>query len=475
MIKSAELNDIWKNINKKSYRYNIRELHLNGLLGIEQSIEFKEGIFAICGLNGVGKSTIYNAVKDLLGLKIEKKEKNKLNNVIVSAKIKNGAKEMRVSNKENERLLDKDEPPLILIDVDFQKLIELNNFFSQENFYEFLEQYEESNFDDEDLDSLSYLVGKTYDSVTLREIEVSDDFVVPYFEVICNGLKYDSLKMGTGEHFLFYINWILKKVDSSGIILIEEPEVFLSVNSQINLMNVIAKKMNICKFSVVLVTHSPFILKNIPQDKLLILYQYLDKVYFNTEIEKQHILNDLGLSLNKKGILIFEDSLALEFFKSICRREAPHYLDNFNLEKLSGYSDISQILSMPKLKSMEYKIIGIYDGDMRKSGKIDFAKLNWQYAFLPGNESLEKEYQKIVRKNLDLASERIGLNKHDLNILLSKVQGMEYHDWLQEVAKQSRKEFSFIVDCLYEIWCLDNRESVNIFLEDLKEIMIEKL
>lgn len=471
MIRLAEVGDIWRKVDNNSYQYNIKSLNLNGILGINEDIEFKNGIFAICGLNGVGKSTIYTAIKDILGLKINDNDKNKLNNTSVSCVLKNGNKDIKISNIENNRLLDLIEGDMTLIDVDFNKLIELNNFFSQSNFHEFVDQYEENNFEDIDIEELSYLVGKTYDSVTLREIEVNDDFIVPYFQVSCNGLQYDSLKMGTGEHFLFYIYWIFKKVNTSGIILIEEPEVFISVNSQINLMNFIAKKMNNYKFSVVLVTHSPFILKNIPQDRMLILYHYLDKVEVNGEVTKEYILQDLGLTINKKGIFIFEDTLALEFFKSICRREAHHYLDYYSLEKVKGFAEISKILSTPKLKNMDYRIIGIYDGDMKDSKQINFSTLNSGYTFLPGDISVEKEFKKVVRDKFHLVLDKIGLNEKQFNILLSKVQGMEYHDWLQEVAKQSRKEFTTIVDSLYEIWYLENKYLVNKFLEELKVVV----
>ena len=36
-----------------------------------------KGIFTICGLNGVGKSTVFTAIKDILGINDEDKELEK--------------------------------------------------------------------------------------------------------------------------------------------------------------------------------------------------------------------------------------------------------------------------------------------------------------------------------------------------------------------------------------------------------------
>ncbi|RBN40458.1 hypothetical protein DMN50_15080, partial [Priestia megaterium] len=319
-----------------------------------------------------------------------------------------------------------------------------------------------------DIEQLNYLVGKIYDSVVLREIEVEDDITIPYFQVSCNGLEYDSLKMGTGEHFLFYIYWLFKRISTYGIILIEEPEVFISVNSQINLMNFIAEKMNEHKFSVILVTHSPFILKNISTDRMLILQNYLDSIDIVKPGYKEDILQDLGLVINRKGIFVFEDNLALQFFKSICKRHAHYFLKYYSLEKAQGFAEITKILSIPKLSQMSYDIIGVYDGDIKGSGKVPFDSLNWNYVFLPGEKSLEEEFQKLARKYFKNFSEKLNLDEQELRILLAKVQGMEYHDWLIEVANKTHRDFSTVVDIFYELWELDNIDQVEEFLSNLK-------
>lgn len=467
MIRSAKVPDIWKKVERNSYKYYIDSLNLNGILGINEPINFKKGIFAICGLNGVGKSTVFTAIKDILGIKVRAQDKIKIHGIEIQGNLKEGNKDIAIKNEDGYRLVDVTSDDVVLEEIDFIKLMEINKFIGQPNFNELIEQHDDNIFNENDLRQLNYLVGKTYDSIVLREIEVEDDITIPYFQVSCNGLEYDSLRMGTGEHFLFYIYWLFKRISTSGIILIEEPEVFISVNSQINLMNFIADKMNEHKFSVILVTHSPFILQNISPERMLVLQNYLDSIDVIKPGYKEDILQDLGLAINRKGIFIFEDTLALEFFKSICKRHAQYYLKYYRLEKTSGYSEITKIISIPKLTQMDYNIIGVYDGDVKNSGKIQFDNLNWGYVFLPGDNSLEEEFQKLTRIYFKELSVKLDLNEQELRILLAKVQGMEYHDWLIEVANKIHRDFSAVVDIFYELWEIENLNQIEEFLSSL--------
>ncbi|WP_153464415.1 ATP-dependent nuclease [Sediminibacillus terrae] len=467
MIRQAKVPDIWRKVERNSYKYYIDSLNLNGILGINHPINFKKGIFAICGLNGVGKSTVFTAIKDILGIKVNDQDKIKIEGIEIYGNLKEGNRNIPIKNEDGHRLIDVTSEDVVLEEIDFIKLMEINKFIGQPNFNELIEQHDDNIFEKADLAHLNYLVGKVYDSVILREIEVGDDITIPYFQVSCNGLEYDSLKMGTGEHFLFYIYWLFKRISKSGLILIEEPEVFISVKSQINLMNFIADKMNNHKFSVILVTHSPFILENISTDRLLILQNYLDSIDVVKPGNKEDILQDLGLVINTKGILIFEDTLALEFFKSICKRHARYYLKYYRLEQIKGFAEITKVISIPKLKHMDYNIIGVYDGDVKESREIPFNSLNWGYVFLPGERSLEEEFQKLTRSYFKELSNKLNLDEQELRVLLAKVQGMDYHDWLIEVANKTHCDLSFVVDIFYELWENENYDQVEKFLSSL--------
>lgn len=470
MFRLARVPDLWKKVERNSYKYYLDTLNLNGILRITDPIIFGKGFFTICGLNGVGKSTVFTAIKDILGIRINNQEKIKIEGVQISGNIKQGSRDIPIKNEDGFRFIDVVNEDIVLEDINFNKLIDVLMIIGQPNFHELVEQHDDNIFDEYDIAQLSYLVGKTYDSISLREIEIADEIFIPYFQVRCNDLEYDSLRMGTGEHFLFYIYWLFKRISTSGIILIEEPEVFISVNSQINLMNFIASKMNDHKFSVIVITHSPFIIKNIKTDQMLLLHNYLDSIDIVKPDAKEDILQDLGLVINKKGIFVFEDMLGLEFFRSICKRHAIYYLNYYCFEKANGYAAITKILSIPELSNMDYNIIGVYDGDVKNSGMVQFDSLNWNYLFLPSGNSLEEEFQKIIRKYFQEFAGKLNIQEQELRILLSKLQGKEYHDWLIEVSEKTKISFSTIVDIFYDLWEIDNFEEVEEFLLSLARV-----
>ncbi|RBN39922.1 hypothetical protein DMN50_17835, partial [Priestia megaterium] len=143
MIRSAKVPDIWRKVERNSYKYYLDSLNLNGILGINEPINFKKGIFTICGLNGVGKSTVFTAIKDILGIKISSQDKIKIHGIEIFGNLKEGNKSIPIKNEEGYRLVDVTTDDVILEEIDFKKLIEINKFIGQPNFSELIEQHDD--------------------------------------------------------------------------------------------------------------------------------------------------------------------------------------------------------------------------------------------------------------------------------------------------------------------------------------------
>ena len=161
------------------------------------------------------------------------------------------------------------------------------------------------------LEEISYIIGKDYKEVYVTEIE-DDSFRLPFFKVNCNGVQYDSTKMGVGEHILFYYYIMIQKVEKDGIVIIEEPESCISVRSQERFMNFMAKKHSEEKIQLIVTTHSPFIIKNIPPSNIVLVDRY-EECTFIYKGEEKRLMQELGLDINKKGVIYVEDSLAKLF------------------------------------------------------------------------------------------------------------------------------------------------------------------
>lgn len=160
----------------------------------------------------------------------------------------------------------------------------------------------------------------------------------------------------------------------------------------------------------------------------------------------------------------------MEFFNSLCKRHLPRISKRFNLEKVNGYSDITKILSIPKFRSMNYSILGFYDGDMRTSELIPKDALNWEYGFLPGESSLEEDFINFTKTKFHEINSEFNIDKRELRIKLGKLEGIEKHDWLIEFVKEIQLDYSLVVNVFTKFWEEENQESVELFIESIRKI-----
>lgn len=466
-MRTARAQDHWNTVYKRNYDYSIEKLLLNGVGGIN-NVELNKGIFALCGLNGAGKSTIISCLKDILGIELNKRDLRKINGGIVEAQIRNQQASTLFQNTLSNRFRDNFEEVNNLYYVDYEQPLDILAFFEQDNLDELLEQYEPKTFTNEEIEELNYLVGKQYNSIELIEVENADSSL-PFFKVTEGLLSYDSLSMGIGEHFLFYLYWVLEKISGNGIVLIEEPETFISITSQNHLMNHIAKKVSLKGLNLVIATHSPHIIKKIKRENICIISRYQNRVSIQRPSIVQESLVTLGLELPQKGCIFVEDLLAEHFLKTILSKKASFIPYEYGIEKVNGESEITELLKFPTKPNFMYKLIGVYDGDMKSKENQIKSLVNWDFCFLPVEIEIEKEFRQALDVNLEDFCNSLGLQVDRAVQLLSRINGEEHHDWFLELSRALGKDYSVIVDVLFNYWEAhgDNGKKVDSFLKEI--------
>ena len=138
------------------------------------------------------------------------------------------------------------------------------NFFSDEqNLDEWKEAVSPIEYSGKELTTISQLVGKKYELLKIYELDDIvddkkgiDETPLPFFEVVVNGREYSTPTMGMGELVLLFTYWKLSNVDSNAIVLLEEPDTYVSYASQDELFNVLAKFSDEKNLWIILTTHS---------------------------------------------------------------------------------------------------------------------------------------------------------------------------------------------------------------------------
>lgn len=471
-MRSSAVKDYWGKYLKINHQIEIKEIDLKGINGIEK-LELKKGIFAICGLNGVGKSTIISAIKSIIGIDLNVKDRLRILKEIdgiVNVQQKN---EINITSSNGKRLIDvisKEENKYLYLEHE-QAIDIVNRITKETNFDELLEQYDEYPMNKAQLEEISYIIGKDYKEVYVTEIE-DDSFRLPFFKVNCNGVQYDSTKMGVGEHILFYYYIMIQKVEKDGIVIIEEPESCISVRSQERFMNFMAKKHSEEKIQLIVTTHSPFIIKNIPPSNIVLVDRY-EEYAFIYKGEEKRLIQELGLDINKKGVIYVEDNLAKLFLRRILNDCNNRFLlEDYDIKYVNGEAEITSRLKS-ECTEIDFNIIGVYDGDMRErlSPKVK-AELKWNYIFLPSREELEVEFRNCVKEKRDIFISMVKREKRDVLSALSAVEGDNYHDWFINLYKKLNLTLEELFNILYNLWIEreENKKLVEEFINELESI-----
>ena len=304
-MRKAKETDYWDKVYKRKYSRNLLSVELNGLNNL-QEISFSKGITAICGLNGAGKSTIIAAVKDLLGLNLNESDLHKLKSATVNGQFECDNKKISCSNCNGKRLYDTGYDLDSIKYVDCDENIQIQEFnIRQANIEELLEQNEEYELSPEQISDICYLTGKRYQSCKIWEFEDIEGIgIVPFFNVTIDEIEYDSRSMGRGEHFLFYLYWYINKCNSGTIVIIEEPETYISICSQIHFANYLGKQIAEKGIQAIVTTHSPYLLEHVKNSNIRIVSRMGNMAMITKPDDDMMAEDILGITQSYTGTLL---------------------------------------------------------------------------------------------------------------------------------------------------------------------------
>ena len=484
-MRNAKAGDFWRAVYKGKYSIKLAKFSYNNLVGLgDGSIEFSGGITIICGGNGVGKSTLLNAIRSclatdrspkhwltrLVGSQLEAsiEVRNNTSTIILGADDFSSVIEEQSDNIETTTLeLDSssdksvlDDVPtssestagfnVLYLDLASQSAQLILHYSTLKNFDEILEGLSPGEANDQDLETLSYLVGKDYSQCFTYEIEeFGDEMLRPYFRVTASGSEYGSESMGVGEMALHLIYWHLKRVPEETVLLLEEPETHISPRSQGAIMNVLAKFSAEKKLWTICTTHSPAIVARIPKQHIKLLSRMGTSVQVITSPKQAQLDLVFAVSTKVSGVFFVEDGAACAFLQNWLELSAPDLLGVFEIVKTTSESEIQEALKRFPRVGPWLKVVGIFDGDMR--GRLK-TKFNWPHAFLPGTKSPEGLVRKAVLENPGRLAQQLGRDLEDIKLILSQVEGYDVHDWYDELRKALKVTYHQLMRYSFSVW-----------------------
>ncbi len=414
---------------------------------------FTGGVSVICGANGVGKSTLLRAI--YCGLTHSEYSDPRFGQPKLTSTI-------YLVDKENKFEVDYSKIDgasfLSGLEIEFidpsKSALSLVSFFSQEqNLDEWKESVSPMEFYERDLETLSQLVGKKYDSLKIYElddVEGVEESPLPYFEVTTNGKEYGTSTMGLGELVLLYVFWRLGRCEEESIVLLEEPDTHLSYASQEELFNIIAKYSDEKNLWVILTTHSTAIASKIPLQYMTLLYNHVGESFFIQNPPLHQVLRMLGLPEKKDGLLLVEDDEADDLLRALISIYDPSLLKQFAVINLGNTGQIiSSLKRIPQ--ELGFQVVGVFDADMKNSPDIP-KDLPWPHIFLPGEGAPEKIFMRIANTWHERFSKNLPRDHQELRAILGELEALEHHNWIDKICVGLGLDKSFVIHTLAKTW-----------------------
>lgn len=377
-------------------RNEIEKIEIYNLdkLGNDISINFNFPLTIIVGKNGTGKTTIMRAIKLL-----ENNMKNEFFHIILESGNFNGTKiKFKLSN--NEIIYECENEELWNINEDVKKKLNLK-YIQTKSMIGAIDKglmYDNisirNNRDDvkyikrqtrkiiqntqtksskkrciflnaEELENVNYILQRNFKSIEIiKHRYYNGTFgVTVIFEE--NSNKYVEYNAGSGEFVIARMIFEIGKMPNNSVILLDEPEVSLHPGAQKRFMNYILKQIITKKLQVIITTHSPIIVENMPTSSIKCLKRNNENnIIIDEEVFYKNAFLELEYNSVGQKFIIVEDKLAKKIINKIIDIEKLNELVRVDYYP-GGASNIksSTILTYSKTNIDNHYII--FDGDQK--------------------------------------------------------------------------------------------------------------
>lgn len=296
-------------------------------------------------------------------------------------------------------------------------------------------------FDDPRLARLTEIVGKKYVKAGISITDAGEDKPIPVLEIA--GTRYSGFHQGAGE--IAAAELLAADYPKYGLVLIDEVETSLHPRAQRRLMRDLARIAREQELQIILSTHSPYILDELPPEARIYL---LDGAAGKTAVvgvspefamtrmdEEQHPECDIYVEDERASILIAEALAKID-------------RDLLSRAKLIPFGAASVGVALGMMahqKRFPRPSLVFLDGDQSEStGCI----------LIPGNDAPEiVVFQGLQQKGWAGVPTRIGRGASEtIDALNSAMSSVDHHKWPNEVGDRLAVGSNIVWQALCSVW-----------------------
>lgn len=455
-MRRARAEDHWRRVATKDRGFGLTTIRLSGKTPLaDADLLLAPGMTVLCGLNGVGKSTLLRIIEATLnGVdRVQGRCRDELLKAGEAdiALISDGASVLASLGKE---------PPsnhrAVVLDA-FEVCAQAMLLVRQANFSDLLEGVEPRTWSDDERSLASYVVGRTFDEVDSFEVELPSSLeegfaeqTIPYFRVLAGGVRYDTSSMGLGELAALMCLWRLGEAEAQTVLILEEPETFLSSRSTVALLDVLAKVVEERRMYALVTTHSPEVIARVPIEHLRLLQPTAGAAatLVTSPSNRAELEAALGAYVGQARLAITEDRVARIIVRELLSQLRGLWGQSVDVREAGDVSTVVSLCAkLPRFASMN--IVGVLDGDQVDSAPVEST---WPVVVLPipgdPNRTLRESAETSVAGLAGFA----GRDLPTVTRALQSVAGLDHHDWFPELAAELGLEEAAVIRAALSCW-----------------------
>jgi predicted ATPase len=401
-----------------------------------QRIDFKFPMVAIVGENGVGKSTVLQAVASLykgprgaassfasdffpttpwdnvtgVSIRFSGREGNNT----ITGSIRKPSERWRGNPERPERhvrYVDLRRTQPIVARPGFQRLTKAN-----------VQEAERTPFEVEKVARFSAIVGRQYTGAHFARGDVDDKRWVPLAQ--SGGAEYSGFHQGAGETTVAD----LLRIDfpNTAIVLIDEIETSLHPRAQRRLIRDLANEARLKQLQIILTTHSPYVLDELPQEARIQIVPAAGRKEIMIGVSPEFAMTQMDEQVHPEVDVYVEDEVAKAFLLEILAKYRPSFVRRIQVIPYGSAQVGKSLGQMAAERRFPRPSVIFLDGDQ------DLAP---GCTLLPGDEAPER----VVFVDLQAAgwpdvASRLSRSHADLVDAAERAMtNPQHHAWLREV------------------------------------------
>lgn len=467
----------------------IKSIKINNVHGwTNQEMVFNFPVVAIVGENGIGKSTFLKAAVCAYD---NKNAKNFYpSNMFVStqwdaAAMAGAIIEYKIRQGETEKSLrwrktndwgfkpKKQKPQRSVFFLDISRTLPLDATAGYAKIAKTAseEMGDEVELTIDSIKDLSYVLGQEYARARFIGTNINVAREVGLLTKECGEIS--QFHQGAGEDSILDMFKLFQTIPNQSLLVIDEVENSLHPQAQRRFVQYLLKLARLKKLQIILSTHSPFVLEELPAIARIMLVRLSDRREIINEVSSQFALSTIDDKEHPELFAFLEDDEAVSLFWEVLKHDNSKY-DEFcakiSARAVGNCSVVGTLNELGKTHKLPYNSLAIVDGD---KGELFPTCL-----CLPGNEAPEKQVLMDLKgvgwTHLD---DRFGVGAGTLFKYLDDALLLpDHHQWTTYIGDHIKKSKDAVWSILIEEWhkqCL-KEEVATTFIESVRTALFSQ-